>query len=70
MNFVHPRPSPWSEVFGGLGDALGGIPVVPIMVWISKLEVLAKTATAEDYRRAVSSKQGILASLIKFKHVR
>ena len=70
MNFVHPRPSPWSEVFGGLGDALGGIPVVPIMVWISKLEALAKTATAEDYRRAVSSKQGILASLIKFKHIR
>lgn len=54
MNFVHPRPSTWGDVLKGISAALGDIPFVPVSDWVAKLEALLKTATADDYRRAVS----------------
>ena len=55
LNVVHPRPSPWHEVYANVNEALGAhLPFVPYHEWISKLEALAITATPQDLERIVS----------------
>ncbi|EKM51563.1 uncharacterized protein PHACADRAFT_212203 [Phanerochaete carnosa HHB-10118-sp] len=52
VNVVHPRPTSWDVVLRGIRTEVGGdMPVVPLDVWVAKLDVQSSTATAEDLAR-------------------
>ncbi|GJE92597.1 acetyl-CoA synthetase-like protein [Phanerochaete sordida] len=57
VNVVHPRPTSWDVVLAGLRAEVGGnVPVIPLDDWVSKLEALSTTATAEDLTRVPALK--------------
>lgn len=54
VNVVHPRPTTWDVVFRGIQEELGyELPVVPMDIWVEKLEARAVDATAEDIENVV-----------------
>ncbi|RDB20740.1 Non-canonical non-ribosomal peptide synthetase FUB8 [Hypsizygus marmoreus] len=57
LNLVHPLPVAWNAVIKAIGKALcemrhdaGGIPLIPIEKWASRLEERAKFANDDDYK--------------------
>ena len=58
VNVVHPRPTSWDVVLGGVRAELGGnLPIVPLQEWVANLEARLSTATADDLTKIVSTPQ-------------
>ncbi|GJE88440.1 acetyl-CoA synthetase-like protein [Phanerochaete sordida] len=56
VNVVHPRPTSWDVVLRGLREELGWLPVVPLDVWVAKLDAMSGVATADDLARVPALK--------------
>ena len=54
VNVVHPRPTTWDVVLHGLREELSGdLPLVPLPLWVEKLEAHAAEPTKEDLENIV-----------------
>ncbi|EKM51562.1 uncharacterized protein PHACADRAFT_127221 [Phanerochaete carnosa HHB-10118-sp] len=57
VNVVHPRPASWDVVLRGIKTELGrDLPVIPLDVWIAKLDIQSSAATTEDLARVPALK--------------
>lgn len=57
LNVVHPRPSPWIDVFTNINDALGArLPFIPFEQWVTVLEEQAANPTAKTVERIVGKR--------------
>ena len=55
VNIVHPRPTTWDIIYGGIRRAIGrDMPEVPYSEWLTKLEERALDAGDEDVITLVS----------------
>ncbi|KAH9951150.1 hypothetical protein B0H21DRAFT_855734, partial [Amylocystis lapponica] len=57
VNFLHPRPVPWSEVLDAMNHELElALPCVPLEDWVRKLEDISESASAQDMEKTPAVK--------------